>query len=138
MEINVDSLNGQMLEQGGQSSAGDVLLVITSGSSSANDLSGALAVARRKQLQVSVIAFGYSHPLGSLRLLQSLAEATGGLMTAIASKGVGTMSHISMLIQLGDALVPTLDHHQRTPAHNVPVLVSIAPIDTNVLHLLLI
>lgn len=51
-------------------------------------------------------------------------------MTAVASKGVGTMSHISMLIQLGDALVATLDYHQGGDSHNVPALVIL--VDKNI------
>ena len=44
-------------------------------------------------------------------------------MTAVASKGVGTMSHISMLFELGDALLTTLEFHQGSD--NVPTLVSL-------------
>jgi len=114
----------QMLEKGGQSGSGDVILIITSGSSSANDVASALAVAQRKQVHISLVAFAYSQQLGSLRHLQTLSDATGGLMTSVASKGVGTMSHISMLIQLGDALIASLNHHQKMFSRNVPVLVS--------------
>lgn len=116
-----------MLERGGSSSAGDVIVLITTGSSSADQVQSALALASRKQVRVSVVAFAYFPTLGAgtgaLKNLQSLAEATGGRMTAVASKGVGTMSHISMLIQLGDALVATLDYHQGGDSHNVPALV---------------
>jgi hypothetical protein len=116
-----------MLERGGASSAGDVIILITTGSSSADQVQSALALASRKQVRVSVVAFAYvptpgTHRAGALRNLQSLAEATGGRMTAVASKGVGTMSHISMLIELGDALLTTLDFHQGSD--NVPTLVS--------------
>jgi hypothetical protein len=116
-----------MLERGGASSAGDVIVLITTGSSSGDQVQSALALASRKQVRVSVVAFAYvptpgTHRAGALRNLQSLAEATGGRMTAVASKGVGTMSHISMLIELGDALLTTLDFHQGSD--NVPTLVS--------------
>ncbi|XP_057378167.1 calcium-activated chloride channel regulator 1-like [Daphnia carinata] len=115
-----------MLERGGASSAGDVIVLITTGSSSADQVQSALALASRKQVRVSVVAFAYvptpgTHRAGALRNLQSLAEATGGRMTAVASKGVGTMSHISMLIELGDALLTTLEFHQGSD--NVPTLV---------------
>jgi hypothetical protein len=101
--------------------------LITTGSSSGDQVQSALALASRKQVRVSVVAFAYvptpgTHRAGALRNLQSLAEATGGRMTAVASKGVGTMSHISMLIELGDALLTTLDFHQGSD--NVPTLVS--------------
>jgi len=128
----------QMLERSGSPSAGDVIILITTGSSSGDQVQSALALASRKQVRVSVVAFAYvptpsgvigsssssqySYQAGALRNLQSLAEATGGRMTAVASKGVGTMSHISMLVQLGDALVATLEYHQGSD--NVPALVS--------------
>lgn len=117
-----------MLERGGSSSAGDVIVLITTGSSSADQIQSALALASRKQVRVSVVAFAYvptpgTQRTGALRNLQSLAEATGGRMTAVASKGVGTMSHISMLIELGDALLTTLEFHQGSD--NVPALVSL-------------
>lgn len=117
-----------MLERGGATSAGDVIILITTGSSSADQIQSALALASRKQVRVSVVAFAYvptpgtQHRAGALRNLQSLAESTGGRMTAVASKGVGTMSHISMLIELGDALISTLEFHQGSD--NVPTLVS--------------
>ena len=127
----------QMLERSGSPSAGDVIILITTGSSSGDQVQSALALASRKQVRVSVVAFAYvptpsgvigsssssqySYQAGALRNLQSLAEATGGRMTAVASKGVGTMSHISMLVQLGDALVATLEYHQGSD--NVPALV---------------
>ena len=127
----------QMLERTGSPSAGDVIILITTGSSSGDQVQSALALASRKQVRVSVVAFAYvptpsgvigsssssqySYQAGALRNLQSLAEATGGRMTAVASKGVGTMSHISMLVQLGDALVATLEYHQGSD--NVPALV---------------
>lgn len=115
-----------MLERSGSSCAGDVIILITSGSSSADQVLSALALASRKQVRVSVVAFAYvptpgTHQSGALRNLQSLAESTGGRMTAVASKGVGNMSHISMLIELGDALVATLDYHQGS--ERVPALV---------------
>jgi hypothetical protein len=126
-----------MLERSGSPSAGDVIILITTGSSSGDQVQSALALASRKQVRVSVVAFAYvptpsgvigsssssqySYQAGALRNLQSLAEATGGRMTAVASKGVGTMSHISMLVQLGDALVATLEYHQGSD--NVPALV---------------
>lgn len=115
-----------MLERSGSSSAGDVIILLTSGSSSADQVQSALALASRKQVRVSVVAFAYvpapgTHHSGALRSLHKLAEATGGRMTAVASKGVGTMSHISMLIELGDALVATLDYHQGSDS--VPALV---------------
>lgn len=121
-----------MLERGGSSSAGDVIILITTGSSSADQVQSALALASRKQVRVSVVAFAYFPTAGagsgSLRSLQSLAEATGGRMTAVASKGVGTMSHISMLVELGDALVATLDYHQGSDNLNVPALVNITQV----------
>lgn len=115
-----------MLERGGASAAGDVIVLITTGSSSGDQVQSALALASRKQVRVSVVAFAYvptpGSRAGALRNLQSLADATGGRMTAVASKGVGTMSHISMLIELGDALISTLEFHQGSD--NVPTLVS--------------
>lgn len=116
-----------MLERSGASSAGDVIVLITTGSSSGDQVQSALALASRKQVRVSVVAFAYvptpvPHHSGSLRSLQSLADETGGRMTAVASKGVGTMSHISMLVELGDALISTLEFHQGSD--NVPALVS--------------
>ena len=131
-----------MLERGGSSSAaGDVIILITSGSSSADQVQSALALASRKQVRVSVVAFAYvptpgtTQRTGALRNLQSLADATGGRMTAVASKGVGTMSHISMLIELGDALLTTLEFHQGSD--NVPALVSSFLLIKNRIHLFL-
>jgi len=112
-----------MLEHGGSSAAGDVILLVTSGTASADQIQAAMALATKKSVHISVIAFAYGSPIGSLRNLQSLTEATSGLMTTIASKGVGYMSHISMLIELGDALLSALQFHQKSDSQDLPVLV---------------
>ena len=117
----------QMLEHGGSSAAGDVILLVTSGTASADQIQAAMALATKKSVHISVIAFAYGSPIGSLRNLQSLTEATSGLMTTIASKGVGYMSHISMLIELGDALLSALQFHQKSESQDLPVLVRQRP-----------
>ena len=114
-----------MLEHGGSSAAGDVILLVTSGTASADQMHAAMALAAQKKVRVSVIAFAYGNPVsGSLRNLQALTQATGGVMTTVAAKGVGYMSHISMLIQLGDSLISALEFHQKSDADDVPVLVN--------------
>ena len=117
-----------MLEKGGTgSAAGDVILLVTSGTAGADQVQAALALAAAAKVHVSVVAFAYPSSAGSspaLRQLQSLTDASGGLMTTIAAKGVGYMSHISMLIELGDALLSALHFHERSAElSDLPVLV---------------
>lgn len=115
----------QMLERSSAGTAGDVILLVTSGTASNEQIQTALALALRKRVHISVIAFAYTSPSGSLRNLQSLTESTAGFMTTITNKGVGYMSHISMLIELGDALLSALDFHQKSDVADLPVLVNI-------------
>jgi len=110
----------QLFEKSGKSASGNVIILVTSGTSNANDVQAAISQAKRKKVHISVIAYtsAFDH--------QDLITAeTGGYLSVVESKGIGPMSHLSMMIGLGDALMAALGFHRRGTDEepNVPVLV---------------
>ncbi|XP_065575983.1 calcium-activated chloride channel regulator 2-like isoform X2 [Artemia franciscana] len=96
----------KLFEKDGGSAFGNVVLLITSGTANINDLNAAINLARNKQMKITVISYA-----ATSENQHQLASETGGFTEIVPSKGVGSSSHLSMMIRLGDALLSSVQRH---------------------------
>ena len=109
----------QLFEKDGGSAAGNVLFLVTSGTTSRNEINTATVLAKQKKMKISVIAYtkDFEHQ-------EYMAKETGGIVYSVSS---GNSVQLETLVSLGDALLALMQFHLTgTPGSNhLPYLVSI-------------